>query len=362
MLTASLLLAPLLVPQQPERPFALMLGDPAPAILVAEWVQGQPITRFEPGQTYVVEFWATWCGPCKVAIPHLNELSKKYAGQVRFVGVSVWENISPDEPYAVPEFVKGMGERMTYAVASDRTTAAKNEEEEGPMAKNWMAAAGQGGIPTAFIVNAQGRIAWMGHPMSIDKPLADVVAGKWDVDAAAKKYALDLRTKGAVTKVRSEVTKLKKEKDFAGALRAIEAAIAGDALLESYFGLEKYFLLLEAQRAPEAATYGRRLVGTVLADNANALNQLAWGIVDPAKERAGDYELSVLAAERAVELLKGSDASTLDTLGLALFKSGKVARAIEVQKKAVELAQGSGDFEMEFKQRLAQFKNANRTP
>src|SRR5688572_6824044 len=76
-----------------ERPYALMIGDPAPAIQVAEWVQGKPVAKFEPGSMYVVEFWATWCGPCKVAIPHLNELSKTYAGKVQFIGVSVSEKI-----------------------------------------------------------------------------------------------------------------------------------------------------------------------------------------------------------------------------------------------------------------------------
>lgn len=342
-----------------ERAFELMLGDAAPAIQVAEWVQGKPIARFEPGQIYVVEFWATWCGPCKVAIPHLNELSKTYAGKAQFVGVSVWERISEKQPYAVPEFVKEMGDQMTYTVASDLV---KPSEGDGPMAKSWMMAAGQSGIPATFIVNGEGKIAWIGYPTNIDKPLADVVAGKWDLAAAAKKYALDARAKGVVAKLRDQVTKAKKAKDYAGAIRAIEGALALDATLEPTFGLDKYFLLVEVQRPADAAAYGQRLVAQVFADNSNALNQLAWSIVDPQKDTRGDYALATQAAERAVNLLDGKDANSLDTLGLALFKTGQVARAIEVQTRAVAAATlEKSAYESEIRARLDEFKNAARS-
>jgi len=359
---STLLVAPLLqAAPQADRPCALMLGDPAPAIQVAEWVQGTPVTRFEPGKVYVVEFWATWCGPCKLAIPHLNELSRQYAGAVQFVGVSVWEQIDEESPYSVPKFVKGMGDKMTYTVAADLV---KPSEADGPMATNWMKAACQSGIPAAFIVNREGKIAWIGNPLSgIDGPLADVVAGKWDLAAAAKKYALDMRLQGVLPKLREDITRAKKSKDFAGAIQTIESAVAREPGLEAYFGTNKYFLLLEAQRSADAAAYGQRLVSQVLADNAGALNTLAWTIVEPGgKVKQGDYALAVRAAERAVELLESKDASTMDTLGLALFKAGQVARAIEVQEKAVELAKGEQkELEAELRARLDEFKNAKKS-
>lgn len=352
---SSLLLIPLLqAAPQAERPLALMVGDPAPSIQVAEWVQGKPLAKLEAGQTYVVEFWATWCGPCKVAIPHLNELSKQYAGKVQFVGVSVWE--SPGEPYLVPKFVQEMGEKMTYTVASDEV---KPTKEHGPMAASWMTASGQSGIPTAFIVNKEGKVAWIGHPLEIEQPLADVVAGTYDLVGAAKKYAFDARLKGVTAKLAKDVTKAEKEKDYATAIQLIEAAVAKDAAVEAKFGTKKYFLMVDAQRAPEAATYGRRLVAQVITDNAMGLNQLAWTIVDPqGKWKTGDYALAVLAAEQAVKLQEEKDASTLDTLGLALFKAGQLERAIEIQTKAAALAAGNAKLEAELKARLEEFKNA----
>lgn len=344
----------------PERVFDLMLGDPAPAIQVAEWVQGTPVTKFEPGMNYVVEFWATWCGPCRVAIPHLNELSQKYAGKVRFVGVSVSESISDESPYSVPQFVKEMGSKMTYNVASDRVKA----DDPHRMNQSWMNAAGQSGIPTAFIVNGQGKIAWIGHPMRMDQPLAEIVAGTYDLAAATKKYAQDMRIKGVSAKLAKEITKAKKEKDFVAALRLIDEAVAAQPALEESYGLEKYFLLVEAQRGAEAASFGQRLVSQLIADNPMALNQLAWSIVDPqGKWKTGDYALAVRAAELAVKLQDEKDASTLDTLGLALFRNGAVERAIQVQEKAVTLAKdlpNGKELLKELSTRLEEFKRGKQ--
>ncbi len=334
-----------------EKPFPLMVGDPAPAIQVAEWVQGTPLTAFEKGRVHVVEFWATWCGPCRYAIPHLNELQEKYRDSVRFVGVTVWEHLDR-EPYSVPAFVKEMGDQMTYTVASDRT----EDAQPARMADSWMKAAGRRGIPSAFIVDGEGNIAWIGHPMKIDQPLADIVAGKWDMAAAAAEYARELKAEAAKQKIAEEVAKAKEAGDWNGAVAAIDRAVAEFPSLEAQLGVDRYFLLSKAARAAEATTYGQRLVAEVYAKTPGALNALAWGIIDPeAKIENPDVKLAVSAAERAVELTESKDPNVLDTLGLALFLAGDVARAIEIQEQAVSLAKGSGS-EPEMKKRLEQFR------
>lgn len=138
---------------------------------------------FEPGKAYIVEFWATWCGPCRTSIPHLNELAEKVKDQgVVVIGQDVWEN---DESLVAP-FVKNMGDKMTYRVAMDD----KSSQTKGAMAETWMTAAGRHGIPSAFVVNKQGKIAWMGHPMQLNETLlGTVIAADYDLSKAAESYA-----------------------------------------------------------------------------------------------------------------------------------------------------------------------------
>ena len=73
-----------------REPKVLSIGDKAPALTIKEWVKGSPVTEFTPGHAYVIEFWATWCGPCVEELPHFIEVSKQNtAERVRFVGLSL---------------------------------------------------------------------------------------------------------------------------------------------------------------------------------------------------------------------------------------------------------------------------------
>lgn len=168
----------------------LEIGNQAPALEVHEWVKGTPIdlAAVKGKQITVVEFWATWCGPCVHAIPHMTELAHNFADKnVRIVGVTTYDEGNTLE--TVREFVKKQGDKMDYAVAFDKTEDLYN---------SYMTAAAQDGIPTAFVVDLLGRIAWIGHPMDgLDAALTEIIAGTYDIELAGKLGKIDRQIQDA---------------------------------------------------------------------------------------------------------------------------------------------------------------------
>ncbi|MBY0461039.1 MAG: TlpA family protein disulfide reductase, partial [Gemmataceae bacterium] len=155
----------------------LKVGDKAPAFKATKWLQGKELKEFASGTVYVMEFWATWCGPCIVMMPHMAELQEQYKDKVVFIGYSAKDPNNSLEK--VSAFVEKRGPKLgyTFAYADDRDTY-----------DAWMKAAGQNGIPCCFVVDKSGTIAYIGHPMYLDVVLPKVVAGKWtDADRDAVK-------------------------------------------------------------------------------------------------------------------------------------------------------------------------------
>lgn len=60
---------------------AALEGKPMPALHVSDWINGGITASAIKGKVVVLDLYATWCGPCMRAIPHNNELLKKYASQ-----------------------------------------------------------------------------------------------------------------------------------------------------------------------------------------------------------------------------------------------------------------------------------------
>lgn len=331
-------LVPLVTPRSVSAQ-SLGLGAPAPALAVKEFVKGTPVTTFQKGNVYVVEFWATWCGPCRVSIPHLTELQKKYKDNVTFVGVSVWET----DPAKVKPFVAQMGDKMAYRVATDRVPAGA-KGSQGAMAKSWMTAAGENGIPTAFVIGRDGRVAWIGHPMAMDKPLAQIVAGTWNPQAAAKERAQAKAGEAKIMALQQKLAAARKSGDPAQTLAVLDAAVAEDPALERQVGpLKLSTLAAQPSRQADAVAYANRLADTVLNDNAGGLNELAWFLVDPdqPKRDAVFAPIALKAALRADTLSGNKDPQILDTLAAAHFASGNAAKALECQEKVLRLAAGT---------------------
>lgn len=377
---------------------AAELGDKAGKLAIAKWVKGEAVDVTDGKNIYVVEFWATWCPPCRASIPHLTKLQKKFAEKgVVFVG------ISDEEEDTVRPFVTKMGEQMDYRVAID---------DNDKTSKAYMAAFGVNGIPHAFVVDKAGRIAWHGHPMSdLEKTLQAMLDGKYDLDKARKKIKAESLFGEFVQAVASGADKEKINK-MAAELEALDKELGGvmpdgsrfiaeevTRTIQFQMLLEKYDETLEENPAaakkmePELvklapkdwtleahktdaqfrkdftdyyAAVGRRpdklkaaSLRTKLVDspskNAALLNDFSWAILTDRNIKERDIPLALLLAEKAVKYTSSTNGSVLDTYARALYDSGKKEEAIKQQKLAIKHAANDQEREL-YEENLKDFQ------
>ncbi len=290
--------------------FAITLGKDAAKLDGIEWIQGEPID-IESGKDtiYVVEFWATWCGPCVVSIPHLTELQKKYDEKLKDSDQRVvFVGISDEEASTVKPFVDEKGEEMQYRVAVDPDRS---------VYRDYMEAYEQRGIPTAFVVNSEGDIAWIGHPMGeLESVIDRMLAGEYDLAAEQKLM------------------------DGDSLLREIEAAVSGNEAGD-----------LKTKLATLMEEYG---------DTPPLLFQTSWLLMmHPAVEEV-DSETALQLAQKAYDAQEADARDSIShmVIARALFESGDAAKAVEHQEKALEMA-GDDENRQEFmKEFLNEYKNA----
>ncbi len=297
LLTIAALMAAVLAPLS-----ALDVGEKAPSLATVTWLKGAAV---EPSSAVtVVEFWATWCGPCRTSIPHLTELQKKYGDKVRIAG------LSNEDQATVKPFIAEMGAKMDYHVGiADVATHSAYME-------------GIDGIPHAFLIDATGMVVWHGHPGSMDAPLGQVIAGTFD----AKKAATIAKAEGDLQRLLQGRTP-----DINQALKKIDEIMALDPVNSQAVSVR--LAIGKYQQDPQLIrdTLTRLPLKELPADLANSL----------AFSRATDEDLANRHLDVAFTLidhaltLEPGNAGFLDTKARLLACLGLFDQAIALQQQAI---------------------------
>ncbi|WP_271587097.1 TlpA disulfide reductase family protein [Bradyrhizobium sp. CCBAU 53415] len=210
----------------------LCMESPVPPIKVENWLRGEPLTSFQPGNVYIVEFWATWCGPCAAVMPHLVQLQEKYKDSgLELLGVAAYEQApTADEARTTLDaWLTDKFSNLNYRIGFDST---------GEMSKLWMDSSFSVGIPTSFVVDRDGRIAFIGSPMQLDDVLPKVLNGSWRTSDEAKaadteridsgrREMREMKRKRALTEpILAKLSPAMKAEDWAKAVSAVEEAVA----------------------------------------------------------------------------------------------------------------------------------------
>lgn len=341
----------------------LTIGSKAPPLAIEHWYSGKKpndagTVSFEKGKIYVVEFWATWCPPCIASMPHLAELQEKYAGKgVRIISVS------DEDEEIVRKFLKQEAPGSSGVTFKKLTSAyTLTSDPDMSVSKDYMEAAGQGNIPTAFIVGRGGLVEWIGHPGEMDEPLEEIVAGKWDREAFGKEFRLNQQASGDMMLLQRTLQAGK----FDDGLKLIQR------FKEKYGSKPDVVAQLEELRPSVVLMSGDdskiRVMLQELLDNRaepRMLDGLTWGVYEThASRKTLEKETLALALKVSQSALKrlgkndnNEKASVLDTSAHLQSALGDDKAALKLQERAVELADEKvkADFEKfleELKQRL----------
>lgn len=147
-------------------------GKQAPKLEVQDWLNGEVFDINIEGKVILIDFWATWCGPCKRLIPELNAWQQKYKNDLIVLGIS-------DEPKeTLQKFM--LNTDMTYSVATDPLQRMKTK-------------IGVSGIPHVLIVSADNIVRWQGYPLFADDRLTESTLNQI-IAESKKRYALNFQT------------------------------------------------------------------------------------------------------------------------------------------------------------------------
>lgn len=352
---------------QEVSPPLVHIGDSAPPLRLRGWLKGAPVQSFEKGTVYVVEFWATWCGPCKAEMPHLSALAGEYKDKITFIGIDVYEKRTT--PLAkIKAFVDSMGDRIDYKVAA---------EDSNFMTAGWLYASGEQvfGIPRSFVVNAEGRLAWIGHPKDLAKVLPKIVNNTWDLKEASARRISDLHLRELDDSLQYDLA------GYIGSLERADNRRKSDSLLSMIdqmvsaqpglkyaprFGIFTFASLLKTN-PHKAYEYGKVLMVTPTYGDP-AYEDITVPIAlysNKLKLPPAIYQLGAEAYRAEIDQAPYPELVNIprlyDQLANCCWRAGDLSKAVGAEEKAIEALKRRKNFSgadlAAYRSRLQQYKN-----
>jgi thiol-disulfide isomerase/thioredoxin len=266
------------------------------------------------GKIVVVDFWATWCGPCMAEAPHMVEVNKKYSAEgLQMLGVSLDSDaqnmmaVAKEKGLAWPQIFGG---------------------QNAPQASAW----GVNGIPATFVLGPDGSVLWSGHP----------AAG---LDEAIKKafkehppILVDPKVVAEATAELGHVQSAIAGKDFTGAMKLLSkvpAAASKDKQFAEQLSQVQKSLgtfadsmlaevdpLIAAKQYPAAVAKLKSLSNTLAGTPAGikAKEKLSALAIDPEAHKQIDAADKAERADTALAIAEKLQAAKKDALAYARFK------------------------------------------
>ncbi|UPK05715.1 TlpA disulfide reductase family protein [Bradyrhizobium sp. 170] len=344
----------------------LRMESEAPPIKVQSWLRGQPLRSLQREKVYIIEFWATWCEPCVKAMPHLVRLQEEYRDRgLEVVGVAANEE-GPTLDEARTKLDAWLTEKfpkLGYSIALDYS---------GEMNKLWMEPSSSLGIPTSFVVDRDGHIAFIGHPTQLDNVLPKVLNGIWRTSDEAK--AADTKRIGEAQRLRetlalrksilAKLTPAIKAEDWVTALSAAEEAVAVIPDDISFRLIHVDLLLHKMHDMRTGLPAMRRLIRDAIGQRSEVWMAGVMGeLFDPVKDNSyvPPAERFAMGKELAEHMLtlnppqrgEGDKFKSYGAIAQYYYESGNKDRAIELIELALKSLDHPEPIHEEVKQRFA---------
>jgi tetratricopeptide (TPR) repeat protein len=267
-------------------------------------------------------------------MPHMAEMQREYKDKgVTFVGFTKKDPNNTAEKVAAFVVKRGPKLGYTFAYADDAETY-----------DAYMKAAGQGGIPCSYVVDKDGKVAYIGHPMFLGLVIPKVVEGKWTRDDLA-----------GLAKAEKDVDAVFAAFPRPGAKdeqQAVEAGLKALADFQAkyppladipYFVGPKLGMLIQAKKFDEVKAAAEKVIArAVKQDDPSMLQSVSRALQSPdVRDRKELVKLAVEAAESALKVAGDRDAIALYRVAQAHFAAGDADKAKEYGKKAVAAADDS---------------------